>query len=123
MEHMFYTRTVPAEVPRCPRCLDLEDELATMRQQLAAVGRYVVPSPGPNVNPDLDRELHRWLVVNPRADARAGFRAGWSRLARWVEPQLRDWEHRWWRAVRENDRLRSQLGVLLSEISRLGVRG
>jgi hypothetical protein len=108
-----------ADDPRCPRCLLLEDELAEMRQQLAAVGRYVVPTPGPNTNPDLDRELRRWLSVNPRADAAAGFHAGWSRLARFVSPKLREWESRWFRAMRENDRLRARVGVLLRELSRL----
>jgi hypothetical protein len=105
--------------PRCPRCLALEDELEDLRQQLAAVGRYVVSSPGPNTSPELERELRRWLAVNPRADAAAGFRAGWARLARWVQPRLREWEQRWWRAVRENDRLKARVGGLLREISRL----
>ncbi|HEY0584445.1 MAG TPA: hypothetical protein VGE94_19840 [Chloroflexota bacterium] len=107
----------------CPRCLELEDELADIRQQLAAVGRYVISSPGPNSNPQLEHELGRWLAVHPRADSAAGFRAGWARLARWVQPRLHDWEHRWWRAVRENDQLRSRIGVLLTEISRLHDRG
>jgi hypothetical protein len=114
---------VPADDPRCARCLDLEDELYDLRQQLAAVGRYVVSSPGPNTNPDLERELSRWLAVNPRADASAGFRAGWARLARWVQPRLREWEARWWRAVGDNNRLRARLGTLLREISRLTERG
>jgi hypothetical protein len=93
--------------------------LLELRQRLAAVGQHVTYSPGPNTNPDLDRELKRWLAVNPRADAAAGFRGGWARLARWVQPRLREWEHRWWHAMRENDRLRSRVGVLLREISRL----
>jgi hypothetical protein len=88
-----------------------------------ARGEYVTYSPGPNSNPDLDRELKRWLAVNPRADASAGFRAGWARLARWVQPRLRDWEQRWRRALRENDSLRARLGVLLREISRLSDSG
>jgi len=50
------------------------------------------------------------LAVHPRADAAAGFRAGWARLARFVRPQLREWEARWWRTARENDRLRGRLG-------------
>jgi hypothetical protein len=110
---------VPADDPRCPRCLDLEDELHDLRQQLAAVGRYVLPSPGPNTNPDLERELSRWLAVNPRADAAAGFRAGWSRLARFVTPRLREWEARWFRSMRDGDRLRARVGSLLREVSRL----
>jgi hypothetical protein len=90
-----------------------------MRLQLAALGRYVLPSPGPNTNPDLERELHRWLAVNPRADAASGFRAGWARLARWVQPRLRDWEARWFRSMRENDRLKARVGSLLRELSRM----
>ncbi len=108
---------------RCPRCLELEDEVDTLRQRLAAVGLYVVHSPGPNPNLDCEHELARWLAVNPRADACAGFRAGWSRLARFVGGRLRDWEQRWWRLARENESLRSHIGVLLTEISRLGERG
>ena len=103
----------------CPHCLELEDEVVELRQQLAALGRYVVPSPGPNTNPNLERELKRWLAVNAHADADAGFRAGWARLARFVRPKLREWEARWWRAVQENTGLKSQIGVLLREISRL----
>jgi hypothetical protein len=110
---------VPSDNAKCTRCLDLEDELLDLRQQLAAVGRYVVPSAGPNNTPEREHELSRWLAVNPRADAAAGFRAGWARLSRWVQPRLRDWEHRWWRSIRENDQLRARLGVLLREISRL----
>jgi hypothetical protein len=105
--------------PRCPRCLLLEEEIHELRQQLAAVGRYVVTTPGPNTNPELERELARWLSVNPRADGAAGYRAGWARLARFMTPRLRDWEARWFRAMRENDRLKSHIGGLLRELSRL----
>ena len=118
---MFYTVPVPA--PQCPRCLELEDELLEARQQLAATGRYIMSSPGPTPGVDLERELKRWIAVNPRADAAAGFRAGWARLARWARPRLRDLEDRWWRALRENERLRSRIGVLLTELSRLADRG
>ena len=61
----------------------------------------------------------------PRARRRAaaGFRAGWSRLAHLVGPKLRDLEARWWRQMRENERLRSRLGQLLTELSRLTDNG
>jgi hypothetical protein len=111
---------VAADDARCPRCLEFEEEVRELHQRLAAVGQYVTYSTGPNTNPNVERELSRWLAVNPRADAAAGFRAGWARLSRWVQPRLRDWEQRWWRAVRENDLLRSKIGVLLREINRLG---
>lgn len=107
----------------CPRCLEFEEEVQELRRRLAAVGQYVVASPGPNAVPDRDRELRRWLAVHPRADAEAGFRAGWARLARVMGPKLREWEARWWHMARENDRLRSHLGVLIAEVSRLTERG
>jgi hypothetical protein len=103
--------------------LELEDELRDLRQRLADRGGYVTFSPGPEHTPELERELTRWLAVNPRADAAAGFRAGWDRLARWVRPRLREWEQRWWHQVRLNDRLRSRLGSALREISRLSDAG
>jgi hypothetical protein len=87
--------------------------------RLAAVGQHVAYSPGPNANPNVELELRRWLAVSAHADAAAGFRAGWSRLARFVRPKLREWEARWWRAVRENEQLRARVGGLLREISRL----
>jgi hypothetical protein len=31
---------------------------------------------------------------------------------------LHDWEQRWFRAMRENDRLKARVGVLLRELSR-----
>jgi hypothetical protein len=99
--------------------VQLEEELARLRQELAAVGRYVVATPGPNTNPELEGELRRWLAANPRADAAEGFRAGWKRLARHVGPKLREWEGRWFRAMRDNDRLRARVGVLLRELTRL----
>jgi hypothetical protein len=103
---------------RCPRCLEFEEEVQELRRRLAATGQYVDYSAGPNPNPIVDRELERWMAVHPRADAAAGFRAGWARLARFVAPRLRDWEARWFRAMRDNDRLRSRIGVLLTELER-----
>ena len=35
---------------------------------------------------------------------------------------MREWEARWWRMARENDRLRARLGSALREISRLSER-
>jgi hypothetical protein len=108
---------------QCPRCLEFEEEVRELHQRLAAVGQYVTYSPGPNTNPNVEVELQRWLAVNSRADVAAGFRAGWARLARFVRPKLREWEARWWRAVRENDQLKARVGSLLRELSRLNDRG
>jgi hypothetical protein len=108
---------------QCPRCLEFEEEVRELHLRLAAAGQYVTFSPGPNTNPNVEDELQRWLAVNARADAAVGFRAGWARLARFVGPKLHEWESRWWRSIRENDRLRSQVGSLLREIARLQDRG
>ena len=68
------------------------EQLHDLRQMLAASGQHVAYSPGPNSNPTCDEELRRWLAVSTDADAIAGFRAGWTRLDRFVGPRLRDWE-------------------------------
>jgi hypothetical protein len=107
---------------QCPRCLEFEDEIRELHQRLAAVGQFVTYTPGPSPAVNVEQELHRWLAVNPQADAAAGFRAGWTRLARFVTPRLRDWESRWFRSMRENDRLRARVGSLLREIGRLSDR-
>src|SRR5438270_1546080 len=83
-------KPVDGDRPACPRCLQFEDELRELRRRLMDSGRYVAFSPGPNPNPNVDSELQRWLSVNPRADAAAGFRAGWTRLARFIAPRLRE---------------------------------
>jgi hypothetical protein len=113
----------PSRDAQCPRCLELEEALCELHQRLAAVGQYVTYTPGPSPTPNVEHELQRWLAVNPRGDAAASFRAGWSRLARFVTPKLREWEARWFRAMRENDRLRARVGSLLREVTRLGERG
>ena len=112
-----------ADEPQCPRCLEFADDLDRLRQRLADAGSLLRTRLGPNPNPDVERELRRWLAVNPRADASAGFRAGWARLARFVRPRRREWEARWWRMARENDRLRARLGSALREVNRLSERG
>src|SRR5688572_13919624 len=105
--------------PVCARCLEFQEEVRALEQRLAAVGQYVTFSPGPNPHPDVDSELRRWLAVVRNPSAADSFRAGWARLARLVSPKLRDWEARWRRAMRDNDQLRSRVGTLLREISRL----
>lgn len=72
---------------------------------MTASGQFVAYSSGPNPIHDVEHEVTRWLAVHPRADAAAGFRAGWARLARFVRPKLREWEARWWRTARENEPL------------------
>jgi hypothetical protein len=109
---------VHGDEAQCARCLEFEEQVRQLQQRLAAVGQYVTYSPGPNTSPNLEHELHRWLAVNPRADPAAGFRAGWNRLVRFVRPILREWESRWWRAMRENDRLRARIGLLLTDLAR-----
>src|SRR6516164_9097838 len=104
-----------SERSTCPRCLEFEDEIRVLQQQLTASGQYVTYSPGPNSNPNVHRELERWLAVSPNADAASGFRAGWTRLARFVGPKLQDWESRCLNAMREQDRLKSRIGVLFAE--------
>jgi hypothetical protein len=97
----------------------LEEQICELHQRLAAVGQYVTYAPGPSPTVNVEHELQRWLAVNPRADAAAGFRAGWSRLARFVTPKLREWEARWFHAMCENDCLKARVGSLLRELSRL----
>jgi hypothetical protein len=103
----------------CPRCLEFEEEIHLLQQQLAANGQYVTYSPGPNSNPNVNEELRRWQAASPNADAAAGYRAGWTRLARFVGPKLRDWESRWLRAKRDGEGLKAHINVLVAECERL----
>src|ERR687887_1045114 len=100
--------------PGCPRCLELEDEVAALRERLRQAGLLIAVSPGPNPVPDGEAELRRWLAAYPRATVADAFRAGWTRMARWVQPRLVEADAAWWRQVRENDQLRARLGVLLA---------
>ena len=103
-----------------PRCVELEDEIDNLRQRLAAVGQDVVASAGPEPGSRLrTRAATLGGPSSPVPPAAAGFRAGWARFARVVGPRLREWEARWWHLARENDSLRSRLGTLIAEISRL----
>jgi hypothetical protein len=36
----------------CPRCLDLEDEVAALKERLRQAGLLIAVSPGPNPVPD-----------------------------------------------------------------------
>src|SRR5579859_3611508 len=96
--YVLHFEAVP-DAPLCPRCLEFEEEVRDLRQRLAAVGQHVTYTPGPSVALNVEQELQRWLAVNQRADAAAGFRAGWARLARFVQPRFREWEARWFRAM------------------------
>jgi hypothetical protein len=97
----------------------VDQEIRVLQLRLAAVGQYVTYSPGPNSNPSVDQELRRWLATSPNPDAASGFRAGWARLARFVGPRLRDWESRWLRAKRDQQGLKTHIGVLFAEVERL----
>ena len=76
------------------------------------------PIPYPNV----EDELRLWLTTAPGGDAAAGFRAGWTRLARVIGPRLQDWEARFARAQRDREGLRAHIQALVAEIRRLEVR-
>jgi hypothetical protein len=108
--------------PACARCVQLEAELRELRQLLAASGRYVTYSPGPNPYANVEDELRLWLTTVTGADASAGFRAGWTRLASLIGPRLRDWEARFDRAQRNREGLKAHIQALVAEIRRLEVR-
>jgi hypothetical protein len=106
-----------------PRCDAFERELAELRLRLGSAGPDGAFAPAPELVVDGEAEGKRWLAAHPRAAPADAFRAGWSAMARFVAPRLREWEARWWGAVRQNEQLRSQIGVLIREISRLSDRG
>jgi hypothetical protein len=112
-------RAVDRRTPACQRCQQLDEELRDLRQRLAASGHYVAFSPGPNPYPSVEDDLRQWLVAEPGADAATGFRTGWLRLARVIEPRLNEWEARLTRARRDSAGLKSHINALLAEIQRL----
>jgi len=56
-------------------------------------------------------------------DRRERPRARAGTLAQFAAPRLREWEHLWWRSQRECDSLRSRIGELLRELSRVSDSG
>ncbi|MCA1646921.1 MAG: hypothetical protein LC797_16160 [Chloroflexi bacterium] len=102
----------------CPRCLELEDELARITQIATTAGLYAAPSTGANQQYDPDAEARRWLAAHPRASAAEAWRGGWSRAWSIARELLRDWRRRWDGQAREISSLRSRMGVLLLEASR-----
>jgi hypothetical protein len=44
-------------------------------------------------------------------------------MARWVRQRLAEADAAWWRQVRENEHLRAQIGVLLTELERARDKG
>jgi hypothetical protein len=110
---------VDTEPDSCAGCLDFEEEIRVLRQQLAAVGQYVTYSPGPNSNANVEEELRRWQTTARATDAASGYRAGWTRLARFLGLKLRDWESRWLRVKRDQEGLKAHISVLVAEVERL----
>jgi hypothetical protein len=103
------------------RCLQLEEVLRELRQSWAT-GQYVAFSPGPNPYPNVEDEVRRWQATEPDADAAAGFRAGWSRLAGVIGPRFQDWEARVVRAQCDRNGLKTHIHALVAEVRRLELR-
>jgi hypothetical protein len=70
----------------------------------------------------VEDELRLWLTTAPDADAAAGYRAGWKRVARVIGPRLHDWEQRCERARRDREGLKAHIQALVAEIRRLELR-
>lgn len=106
----------------CPRCRELEHEIDSIRVQLVDAGR-----PAETIVVDTsaacEEALAAWLSRHPRGTAREGWHAGWAALARYRAPMLHEWQQRWWDVRTEVSVLRSRIGTLLSEISRLSDSG
>ena len=99
-----------------------EQEITKLQRRLTLAG-IEFEEPGDLADNDRERELARWLSSTCGPDAAAGFRAGWRRLGQLATPRLREWERLWWRSQREGDSLRSRIGELLRELSRLSDSG
>lgn len=104
-------------------CRKLQAEVERLRTMAVRAGIYTDFSAGANPQYDVDKEAARWLATRPRATPDAAWRAGWSRAWDLAALSIRDWEARWQRQSTEMSSLRSKIGVLLGEISRLTDRG
>ena len=110
----------PARPPlQCPRCLEYFNELERIKAIAVRKGFYDALTPGANARHDVEQELQLWLSVHPRSTVAQAWRAGWSRAWQIARDQLKAAEHMRIRYVDEVASLRSKIGVLLTELSRL----
>jgi hypothetical protein len=118
---MFYTGWVPAGGPplRCPQCLEYYHELERIKAIATRKGFYAALTPGANPYHDAEREVRLWLSVNRRATAVQAWRAGWARAWQLAREKLRAAELTRLNQSNEIASLRSKIGVLLTELSRL----
>src|SRR3954466_15838471 len=104
----------------CAHCAELEQVIADVRQQLAEAGRVVAPrETAAAVDHECERALARWSMTTRSSTTEEAYRAGWAAQGRYVKPQLHEWQGLIRALTREQDWLRSRVGALLTEISRL----
>ena len=104
---------------QCPRCLDLEDQVAQLHELAVSKGLIVDFSPGANPGVDARKEYERWRRIHVNPPIGVAWRAGWDRAWWFASAKLRDWNRRWEGWVRQDAVQRATIGRLLTEISRL----
>lgn len=102
----------------CPRCAELQGELARVIQLATDAGLYAPPPPTNNYGYDTNLIEATWMAQHPRSTPTQAWLGGWFQAWAIANRLLSDCRARVNNQSGEISSLRSRIGALLLEFSR-----